>query len=838
MRFIGLSVLAMLCRVSLLHAGLSFDIPAVPNVTIDGDAADWADRGLAVDVLTNPAGRLFDPKDFSATARVGYDAAGLLLLVRVQDDRHDENAGDRALGANDSIELYVSDGPGSDNRYAVALASGTADRPPRCVLDDRRPGRDKMPALATAFAIKSDATGYTAELRLPWANLGLAPAKGTAVGFNLRVNDTDKGPAKSVTWFPKLNSRTSATSVHRLVLADAASPPVRVFARADYDPELAWALVTLSAGPAFDGRRVELRQNDKLIATAKLAVDPQDDSAHPSSVDARTQVRLPTPPAGQSYAGMIAVIDSRPAAQIDWPDLDDLRARKLVDLPLAFSAAILNGPTLPTVDFASPPAAQQILGNYTLKTTFYDEQYNVVTAAKMPGRYGVVVEITPANGRRTLRRFRTIYRPAKPLDLWSERDHFKLTDPEPLGLAADAGARGDFGRLAAESLDARANTDPSIAPVLFGLTRPLPAGQPWRRNVDAVSADRQWWVGMKRKLNGWDKQFSAPLDCPRPIDGKPATTLHAGTMADAGMAEDTAEKIDTLCRKWAEESKEPFGVCVVRHGVVVIDKAYGQVNGRPATTVDKFPLASVTKPIAGTAMMLLVDRDLTNLDDPVEKYLPSFAVAKPKTSATLRHLYTHTSDLTIHDDDTSHDFDERIGEYYPRLNVGRRYEYNGGGFAIGGKIIEAVSGEALPAYYLKHLLGPLKMDHTDLVGSAADCMTTAGDLATFGQMLLSGGAYGSMRFLKAETVEAMKPVVLTKTLGPGATDRRGIGLDGGNADSQLGPQTFGHSGATSSLLRMSPDKDLVLTMVRNNAGTAFDASLFALQKTIVDSIKP
>src|SRR5687767_13125294 len=96
-------------------AAASFDIPRLERVTIDGDDADWGERGLQVDFMTSTDGSLFDPKDLHARCRIGWDERGLLVLIRVADDVRDENAGD-PLGRNDSVEMFVSDGPGSDRR--------------------------------------------------------------------------------------------------------------------------------------------------------------------------------------------------------------------------------------------------------------------------------------------------------------------------------------------------------------------------------------------------------------------------------------------------------------------------------------------------------------------------------------------------------------------------------------------------------------------------------------------------------------------------------------------------------------------------------------------------
>ena len=52
---------------------------------------------------------------------------------------------------------------------------------------------------------------------------------------------------------------------------------------------------------------------------------------------------------------------------------------------------------------------------------------------------------------------------------------------------------------------------------------------------------------------------------------------------------------------------------------------YEEVAARaPMRTNDLFWIASMSKPMTATALMMLVDEGKVNVDDPVEKYLPEF----------------------------------------------------------------------------------------------------------------------------------------------------------------------------------------------------------------------
>ena len=167
-----------------------------------------------------------------------------------------------------------------------------------------------------------------------------------------------------------------------------------------------------------------------------------------------------------------------------------------------------------------------------------------------------------------------------------------------------------------------------------------------------------------------------------------------------------------------------------------------------------------------------------------------------------------------------HDLEQVIAGYYPFLKPRVRHAYNGVGYAVGGKVIEAVSGEALTAFFLNHLLGPLGMEHTDAVDGSALTRSTALDMVRLGQMMLNGGAYGNKQFLRPETLQKMMPRPLTDLLGPGTKVEWGIGAVR-MPEEGLSPKTFGHGAASSATLRIDPEHRLVIVMTRNTAGARF-----------------
>ncbi|MFC1736580.1 serine hydrolase domain-containing protein, partial [Candidatus Hydrogenedentota bacterium] len=294
------------------------------------------------------------------------------------------------------------------------------------------------------------------------------------------------------------------------------------------------------------------------------------------------------------------------------------------------------------------------------------------------------------------------------------------------------------------------------------------------------------------------------------------TILREGTLDEAGMKPDAKAKIDGILKKWAGDTDEAFAVLVARHGVIVFHEAYGVRDDKPMTVDTWSWMASITKCVGSTLMMMCVDQGLVSLDDTVDKFFPSFRGVDVKTPMTVRNLYTHTTGLGG-GESRHHDFDEQVAGYYPLLDVGVRYEYSSGGMTLGGKVIEMVSGEALPMFYANHLLGPLGCTNTTVYGTNGDAQSVPMDMAKIAQMLLNKGAYGNMRFFSEDTFKQMLPGQLAKVLGPNQNRNYGIGTTWFE-DEGLGKGTFAHGAASSATLRIDPENDLVIVMCRNTAG--------------------
>jgi CubicO group peptidase (beta-lactamase class C family) len=816
-----------------------YDVPPVDGVTIDGDAMDWDHDGFRVDLLLPVNGKTYPLADVDASFALGWDERGLLITITVNDDAYQESENAEALGEGDSIELFIATERGAKDRYQVIIAPGVAaDQPELRTMPRDFRQMEPREDLRIESARTSEATGYVIEALLPWSNLGITPEPGRELAFQLYMNDVD-GPddSRQLVWYPDTSSQNNANAMHRIRLARKASPPVVARVTGEFDAGLRTHVRVAATGDFVD-KKVVVRDGrtnsiegtfraDGDFAIADILFDMPERGLGPRTFEIRSR---------RTELGTVSL-----------PDADVIRAQHIMFVPVALTPPVFAGESLPEAEFAQPLLAERLFGACTFKTTYYDRDYNVVHRAVQPGRYGAVVEITPEYGP-LLTRYFTLFRAPdgyNPMfQWWFQRNGAMLDLPATLGIdpSTQEAQTIAVGKLVGNLIEESVADDHGSAVLLAGLYESDPGMNPATVANDAWAADRQWWVGLKRKLNGTDKVYPNAFVCPNPKEGEPATVLRLGTPEEAGMKPEVIAQLDALFNEWVEASGEPFAVCLTRHGVIYYHKAFGQRDGQPITVDTKSWMASISKFLSGTLMMTLVDQGFVDLDAPVDTYLPEFRGIDVETPLTIRHLYTHTNGFQLnlrpprefydHWGDDMNDLEHVLAGYYPYLEVATRHGYNGVGFALGGKVMETVTGEALPQLFRNHLWGPLGCDGTDAVDGSARTFSTPMDMAIFGQMMLNKGAYGNMRFFSEETFEKALPVKLAPYVNFDTDIEWGVGgvwMRGGG----LSDQTFGHGAASAATLRIDPVNDLVVVMTRNSAGPKFGEYHEKFLETIV-----
>ena len=772
-----------------------FEVPRVADITIDGNLEDWGDTGLRVQTLTSAKGMPWTKPSPPPTMRLGWNESGLLVGLAVHHRDGHEYDYVRHLFKGESVEVFVSTKKGSRDRYMLVVSPGSDPRypdPRHCFFPDpSEEGERDISQWSFQMARAKSDDGYTMELLLPWKNLNMEAKVGMELALQVYVMESD-GNEECLTamWHPAGESHVDPYASHRLRLGTRGSRVQQVVATAQDDVQRNTRIVRIVGSSDVAGRQFEVKTDGGVIYGSLAARGTQAFGTFDLARDQAFEV----------------VMARQHVPLVQLPPDDNLQAIMLGKLKCSFKQCIFSGDQFPR------PSLEGVRNYRITKTNFYDADFNLVTSAQQPGLYGAVVEISDARGKITTRRLRSLLRVPKQVGNWHEDTdrledlpHRLAEDPRVAVLAGQALAL--YPSMALHSLDTHFLTlDTALRDAdTVALLAYLCAGEGAAgRKVGAGDfrvTERQWWVDLKRKLYGSEKRYPQPFVCPRPVSGRPTRILREGTCQDAGMKVDAADKIDAVCQKAVETCGEPIAVCLARHGVVFFHRAYGQVEGVPMTVDTKCPTFSMAKPLAGTLMMLVVDQGLVRLDDPMEKLLPPFKGIRVKTPMTVRHLYTHMNGLTGMWGDEMHDTEEIIGSFYSVIDVGT-YSYNNLAMALGSKILEQVSGEALPRFAKQHLLEPLGMRNTDLIGSGNGVRSVAMDYARLGQMLLNRGDYGNMKFFSSETFEQMLPA-------PGWGSRGGVGVEWEN---RLGKGTFGHSSANSGMFRVDPEHDLVVVV--------------------------
>jgi CubicO group peptidase (beta-lactamase class C family) len=235
---------------------------------------------------------------------------------------------------------------------------------------------------------------------------------------------------------------------------------------------------------------------------------------------------------------------------------------------------------------------------------------------------------------------------------------------------------------------------------------------------------------------------------------KKSPVLTEASPESVGISAERLARIDKMCEEEVANGNLPGMVALVaRNGKIILWKAYGMADaqaGKAMKRDDIFRIASQTKAITSTAVMMLWEEGKFRLDDPISKYIPEFKnpqvlknfsyadtswTGEPaKSEITIRHLLTHTSGLGY----GLIDSDERMKMIYQKANVtelfttneiyigdvikrlaklplhhnpGEKFTYSMS-IDVLGYLIEVVSGMPFDKFLQTRLFDPLGMNDT------------------------------------------------------------------------------------------------------------------------------
>ncbi len=360
-----------------------------------------------------------------------------------------------------------------------------------------------------------------------------------------------------------------------------------------------------------------------------------------------------------------------------------------------------------------------------------------------------------------------------------------------------------------------------------------------------------------------------------PVNRAAENGLPIAKPESVGMSSERLQRINRFIKDYIDTNQIAGAVTLVaRRGKVVHFEAQGWRHKEESQPMQKdtlFSLASMTKPIVSTALMMLWEDGKFMLDDPIAKWLPSYAdkqvlvdgrLVKPNRPVTVRHVLTHTSGLTLAPEGGSQtpattlsELIERAAPLPLRFHPGDTWLY-GDSTDFVGILVEKISGIGLDQFLRERIFQPLGMNDTHyniprekvsrvaaiyrpdksgkiellrkpeyrepatLIRGGSGLSATAADYVRFAQMLLNRGELDGVRLLGRMTVDAM----FTNQIGTdklvyvrGAGYRFGLGgavlTDRAKAPDALSLGTWTWGGANGTIFWIDPVEELIPIMM-------------------------
>ena len=333
-------------------------------------------------------------------------------------------------------------------------------------------------------------------------------------------------------------------------------------------------------------------------------------------------------------------------------------------------------------------------------------------------------------------------------------------------------------------------------------------------------------------------------------------------------------KLDAIpvAMKQAVAAKQAAGVVtlVMEKGKVVHHAASGMANVAKGKKMDKdalFWIASMTKSVNATAIMILVDEGKLALDEPASKWLLELGRVKmadgsaPAKPITLHMLLSHTAGIAFPPRKPTDGASSLKGYVTSLLKTplafqpGSSYEY-GFGPTVTGHVLEIVSGMKYDEFLQKRIFGPLGMKDTQfnpdeahrariaqtyktdedthelvpgynpfvtsdvsvthMVEPAGGLFSTAADMGRFYSMIAAGGELGGVRILSEKAVKAMTTPVMAGGKQLNYACGWQVNTESQRVCSAMPVGSFGHGGAFATNGWIDPASGIVTVFLVQN----------------------
>lgn len=205
-----------------------------------------------------------------------------------------------------------------------------------------------------------------------------------------------------------------------------------------------------------------------------------------------------------------------------------------------------------------------------------------------------------------------------------------------------------------------------------------------------------------------------------PCIARPALESRSATTSQHGSL---IGEVDGYFASLVDTNNFYGAVFVQRRDEVLVHKGYGLASielGIPNSADSVFQIASVSKPITAAAVMLLQQRGLVDLEEPLSRLLPDYPGGD---RLSLHHLLLHTSgipDINVQpvyaDLSRAHRTPAELVDAFKNLPLnfepGARFQYSNSNYNLLALVIERVSGMTFGEFLQKEIFTPLQMTHT------------------------------------------------------------------------------------------------------------------------------
>jgi len=345
-----------------------------------------------------------------------------------------------------------------------------------------------------------------------------------------------------------------------------------------------------------------------------------------------------------------------------------------------------------------------------------------------------------------------------------------------------------------------------------------------------------------------------------------------------GMSNESVAELTKIVQGYYEQ-EEIVGaeLVVIKNRKIVLHEVFGWKDMESETPMEKnsiFNIRSMTKPITGAAIQLLIDEGHLNLASKAADYIPGFDNEESR-NITVEQLLSHMSGLPLSLILSTDQYETLFllandtGVQGPEFEPGSKFWYSDAGTEVLGVIVEVETGQHVDAYVTENILEPLGMNDSfyyhpatlndsrkDLIPSlylggigewlkiwsseeplypyafgSQSLYCTPVDYARFLAMCLDDGMVGGSQLLSPEAISrTLTPVTKMSSLGSDTPYPTGFYdleayygqmaiLFTNSTTTEQEVEVIGHSGSDGTYAWAWPEQDLMILYFTQSRGS-------------------